>query len=261
MAVRSPPCCAPGSAAEAPAALGLAGYLGSGRAGRSATAPGGDARGVRILPDQARPACGSGFPAPPHGGSTPPLAPDNTAPRPLLASASEAPAPRPRVLGRGGVVSIIYDLSPIPSLAVADPATCRPPRPGRAPAATPRSPHGQVQERHRPASGPEGATDRSPQTRPGPGSGSGCRIIPNNVGRRGAVGLCSGADPGSWGTRQRSSMPGRGRTKTPAWEPNERGGDYIALVERGDPPAPPRLPVPNTESRPFRLEIFAANSR
>jgi hypothetical protein len=53
-----------------------------GRAWRTATAPGGCARGVRIIPDQARPACGSGFPAHPTGKSTPPLAPNDTAPGP-----------------------------------------------------------------------------------------------------------------------------------------------------------------------------------
>jgi hypothetical protein len=43
-----------------------------------------------------------------------------------------------------------------------------------------------------------------------------------------AVGLCSGADPpGSWGTRLRCrpSCQAEGWTKTPAWEPVERGGD------------------------------------
>src|SRR5512142_1175643 len=48
-----------------------------------------------------------------------------------------------------------------------------------------------------------------------------------------AVGLCSsGADPpGSWGTRHRCrpSCQAGGWTKTPAWEPVERGGDVVAL--------------------------------
>jgi hypothetical protein len=48
-----------------------------------------------------------------------------------------------------------------------------------------------------------------------------------------AVGLCFGADPpGSWGTRLRCrlSCQAGGWTKTPAWEPVERGGDVVALV-------------------------------
>src|SRR5512135_291218 len=68
------------------------------------------ARGVRILPDQPRPACGSGFSAHPTGKSTPPLAPDDTAPRPSFAS------------GAPGTP----DASPTPSPAEADPATSRP---------------------------------------------------------------------------------------------------------------------------------------
>src|SRR5512135_1143112 len=50
----------------------------------------------------------------------------------------------------------------------------------------------------------------------------------------GAVGLCSGANPpGSWGTRHRCrpSCQARGGTKTPAWEPVERG-NVVALVAR-----------------------------
>ena len=52
-----------------------------------------------------------------------------------------------------------------------------------------------------------------------------------------AVGLCSGDDPpGAGGTRLRCrpSCQIRRWTKTPAWEPIERGGDLVALVVHGD---------------------------
>ena len=91
MAVRSPPCRCPGAppARRQPHRPGLPPRPGQGGADRHDS--GACARGVRIILDQARPACGSGFPAHPTGRSTPPLAPDDTAPRPLFAS--EAPAP------------------------------------------------------------------------------------------------------------------------------------------------------------------------
>src|SRR5512135_1198710 len=59
----------------------------------------------------------------------------------------------------------------------------------------------------------------------------------------GAVGLCSGANPpGSGGTRHRCrpSCQAGGWTKTPAWEPVERGGDVGTTALHEGPLAPPR---------------------
>ena len=98
------PADAPGPRRRGASRLGPGLPLGRGRAWRITTAPGACARGVRIIPDQARPACGSGFPAHPTGKSTPPLARDNTAPGPSSLAKRPPPSPTPR-LGRGGFVS------------------------------------------------------------------------------------------------------------------------------------------------------------
>ena len=85
-------------------------------------------------------------------------------------------------------------------------------RPGR---------HGQVQERHRPASGPEEATGRSlgPAVRSGQTRGRGCRILPDRDGRRGGrwpLLRCQSPRLGGHTPSLPAIMPGQGGDENPS---------------------------------------------